>query len=356
MADPKEPSGSRSDAAKPPPTGPAADLADVWDALDALPRAKAGVDLAATTIQLVAAKLAGGTSARDPEPPWLVAWAFRLVIVAAALAAGWAVGRVTAPDQELHNLPLIEHLDLLQEAGSVAFLEVLTERMQAGDGQPQRWFRLMRDPQLLRSEARDFDEALERLRADVAAGDAPASLTRRQARVEQLPPAERDAIERSAETFAGLSRRGREDLETVAQRLADPTQGRLRDAARLWHVIVAGTPPLFRQDVIDMTPERRLEWLQRPAGSEWRSGLAGRGREDLRGADRRPPGPPERLSPDGPLPAEGLLRPDDRRRPGPPRPWQDRPGGDRPPPRFTPGPPPAADRPGVPAETPAPPR
>jgi len=358
MAEPGADAGGRAGSEDTRPPGPAADLADVWDALDALPRARAGIDLAATTVELVAAKLAGVAAARDREPPWLLAWVSRLAIVAAALAAGWAVGRVTAPDQDLRNLPLIEHLELLQEAGSVGFLGSLAERMQAGAGQPQRWFRLLLDPQALRAQARDFDGEVERLRAEFATGDDAASLAARQARLERLSAAERDALERSAETFAGLSRRGRADLQDVARVLADPAQGRLRDAARLWHVIVAGTPPLFRQDVVEMTPERRLEWLERPAGSEWRGGFPGRGRDE-RGGERRPPGPPPDRKPADGQPTDGPVRPDDRRRPGPPRPWPDRPGDGGPPPRFTPGPPtavPAGDPPVAPAETPAPPR
>ena len=49
-------------------SGPAGDLGDVWEMLDALPTASAGVDLAATTVDLVAAKVAGAARSRDREP------------------------------------------------------------------------------------------------------------------------------------------------------------------------------------------------------------------------------------------------------------------------------------------------
>ena len=68
----------------------------------------------------------------------------------------------------LDKLPLIEHLGLLREAGSVDFLEAVAERMTASQG-PPRWLRSGRDPQALRDEAREFDAALKQLEADATA-------------------------------------------------------------------------------------------------------------------------------------------------------------------------------------------
>lgn len=324
---------------------PAADLAEVWDALDSLPTARAGGDLAATTVDLVAAKLAGVAGPDGRDSAGFAAWGFRVAAVCVALAAGLVAGRATAPDEDLRNLPLIEHLELLQEAGSVGFLESLARQSESGGGQTVRWFRMLRDPQSLRDEARDFDARIERLRADLTAGDDAASLVGRRARIERLPRDDLAALERAAETFAGLEPRARTDLQELARAVTDREDPRLRDAARLWHVIVAHTPPLIRQDVVDMKPELRLEWLQKPPGGEWRGGYQGRPRDD-RGGDRRLP-PDVRPGPEGPPPVEP-------RRPGPPRPWGDRAGEGFSRPPFNPGPvvpPPAVDPPAAPGET-----
>jgi len=362
----------QSDAARPPDPGaisgsaaavgrpePAADLGEVWDLLDALPPVPAGVDLAATTVDLVAARVAQGTRP-DPRPGrTAVRWLAAVVAVAAGLAAGLVAGRISAPDpdrQVLENLPLFEHFDLLREAGSVAFLEALADRMAARQGPPPRWLRFGRDPEALREEAREFDEAVASLAAAEAAGDGDeAVIASCRERILGMAAEERSRLERAVESMDELSRTERRDLVAVARVLADPANDRLRDAARLWHVIVAATPPPMRRGTVEMALDDRLEWLgrfePRPPNrrlEEGRDRREGNGREppwDGRNGPRRPgrpSGPPFR----GP-----------QERPGrPPRQAADaRP--EREPDRFRPpGPPPAADQPEVPEETPAPPR
>jgi hypothetical protein len=330
-------------------SGPAGDLGDVWQMLDALPTASAGVDLAATTVDLVAAKVAGAARSRDREPVGWGGWLARAAVVTAALAGGLVVGRATAPDPDrwvLEKLPLIEHVGLLREAGSVEFLEAVAERMAASHG-PPRWLRYGRDQQSLRDEAREFDAALKHFEADAAAqaGGTDVVETRRR-QVTKLPADKQADLERAAETFRGLSSIDRRELTAVAAALADPTNGRLRDAARTWHVILAAMNPVVRRSVVEMPAEERLEMLERSPG---------RPREDFRdhrpgeggGAEWRPPpfGPPGPPQIGPPRPSNG----------GPGRPGDRPPGGIPGPPGFRP-PPPAADPRGAPAETPAPPR
>jgi hypothetical protein len=300
------------------PAGPAGDLGDIWQMLDALPPAAASVDLAATTVDLVAAKVAGAARSREREPVGLGGWLVRLAAVTAALAGGLVVGRATAPDPDrwvLDKLPVIEHLGLLREAGSIDFLEAVAERMSASQ-EPSRWLRYGRDPQALRDEAREFDAALKQFEADATARARGTDLLEaRRKQVTKLPADKRAELERAAETFRGLSSLDRRELTAVAAALADPTNRRLRDAGRMWHVILAAMNPVFRRTVIEMPAADRIEMLERSPG---------RTREDFR--DRRPNG-------DG-----------DERRP---------PFG---PPGFRPPPPPAAAPREAPAETPAPPR
>jgi hypothetical protein len=293
------------------PTGPAADLGDVWQVLDALPTVSAGVDLAATTVDLVAAKVAGAARSRDREPVGLGGWLVRLAAVTAALAGGLVVGRVTAPDPDrwvLDKLPLIEHVGLLREAGSVDFLEAVAERMAASQG-PPRWLRYGRDPQSLRDDAREFDAALDQLEADATARARGADLLEpRRRQVTKLPADKQAELERAAETFRGLSSIDRREMTAVAAALADPTNGRLRDAARMWHVILAAMSPVIRRTVIEMPAAERLEMLERSPG---------RPRDDFR--DRRPNGDgDDRRPPFRPPPANGF-REAPAETPAPPR-------------------------------------
>jgi hypothetical protein len=139
---------------KPPGAGdPAADLADVWEMLDVLPAASAAADMAATTVDLMAVRLSPQGSSPGSRG-WLVlpGWLAPTATVVGALIAGIVLGRVTIPDPVVENLPFIRHIDLLQEAGSLEFLEQLAELMTTDRPVQPRWFRLARDPKSMCSD------------------------------------------------------------------------------------------------------------------------------------------------------------------------------------------------------------
>ncbi len=244
---------------------PANDLGEIWGALDALPLASASIDMAATTLDMAAVTTAR-SSHRDAIRMGLGrlsswrSWLLPTAAVAASLVAGIVLGRVTVPDPDmriLESLPLVRHMPLLQEAGSVKFLQSLVARR----NQPP--LRMM-PPEMLREAEQEFDAAVADLEADHALGSAARPLIddRRMA-IAMMTGDEREAIERSAAAFQELATAERRDLATVAAALANPKRDELRAAARLWHVIIAASDPPDRKNIVQLDAASRLEWLER---------------------------------------------------------------------------------------------
>ncbi len=249
---------------------PADDLADVWNMLDTLPTANPAADLTATTVELVAARVVRDTRDKSARSPRTIDRVLPLVVIVGGFIFGMAVGRGTMadPDQRiLERLPVIEHMGLLQEAGSVEFLEAVAEKMKAGQGNAPRWVKFKRDSLELRPEAQEFDRAIDALQAEFAGGESSRDeLARRRDRVASLSPSDLAVLEKSSATFDGLPAVDRRDVERLARTLADPAQTSLHDAAKLWHVIITTINPLVRRNIVEMPTADRLEWLAHSAG------------------------------------------------------------------------------------------
>lgn len=262
------PNQSHDDAA-----APADALGGVWELLDELHPTTASRTLAATTVELVAA----GTAARSRDgwrswgERWFTSWRGPAAIVGVALVAGIVAGRLTQPGLDgrlLDDLPLVQYLDLLREAGSEKFLEAVAAR---DPGVPPRLV-IRAGPEAAARAAAAWRAELDSL-ASALAHDRDPPAERLQARREQLAALsleDKVELERAARDFGRLSPNERQAVAAVARALVDPTRPQLREAAVVWHQWLAAVRPEDRAEIIGAGTDKRLEWIdwyaRRPEG------------------------------------------------------------------------------------------
>lgn len=103
-------------------------LRQAWELLDRLPRSQVNPSFTQSTVEMVAVA-AAGLQAPPQSPKRRVLWPILLAAgLAVAAAVGFGLGRIAWPDpnqQLLEDLPLVEHLDAYQQAGSIEFLRKL---------------------------------------------------------------------------------------------------------------------------------------------------------------------------------------------------------------------------------------
>jgi len=280
---------------------PAEILSGVWELLDELPPTVASARLAATTVEMaaVAAERSAVTARRGR-------WIAPAAVVAAALCGGIVAGRVTAPDDESRSrehLPVIAHLDLLREAGSVRFLT----RMAGRAGPSPRL--LLQAPGTVRRELTEFDARLAELEQMLSLpADEAATRLRRAAATAGTE--RRGKLERAAREFERLAPAEQRQLAEVARALVDPARPELREAARVWHQWVAASDPADRRSIVALGTAERFEWLDRRARIEARLNVRPREldrRGQPRDGDGRTDGPPRRppFRTERPQPPEG---------------------------------------------------
>jgi hypothetical protein len=296
-------------------------LGPAWDLLDALPRAAAPASMTATTIEMAAAR------PRPARASWWRSWIAPVAVVAIAFVVGVAAGRGTITDAEqfvLDHLPVLEHYDVVREAGSVDFLMAIAQRNYPP---PRRPFSRNGDSGQPTYEA--LDAAVAALAAEPFGAGAVGEAERRTA-LSRRTSEERRRLADAAVAFQRLSSLERRDLVQLARALggrdgAGPDRDELLGAARLWHQWLTTRDPADRKAVIELDTAERLEWLDYALA---RPG-AGRGGAFREGGGLRgfpPPGPPpDGPPPDGPRfngrpPFDPRLRPPaPRETPAPPR-------------------------------------
>lgn len=293
---------------------PADLLGPAWDLLDALPRAAAPASMTATTVEMAAAR------PRSAQASWWRHWIAPVAVVAAAFVVGVAAGRGTVTDADqfvFDYLPVLEHYDVVREAGSVEFLMAIAQRNYP---LPRRPFARNGDAALPSYEA--LDAAVAAFANEPFGAGAVGEAERRTA-LSRRTAEERRKLADSAVAFQRLSSMERRDCVQVARALggrdgAGPDRDELLGAARLWHQWLATRDPADRKAVIELDTAERLEWLDyalaRPG-----SGRSGAFREGGGFRGFVPPGPPpEGPALDGPR-VNGRPPFEPRRGPPPPR-------------------------------------
>lgn len=321
-------------------------LGDVWNALDVLPAARSTPNLASSTIEMAAVSVARNgpstvqldrTSVAD-RTRWMAAG----VIVAACLAAGFVTGSAGSSGRRSprgHELMVVvKHLEVLEEAGSLSFLEAFAKgdytppmfvgresprrgRPDAGPGDAPRGGPPGRDESSGRPQVPtpDLDAAIADFRLAFLEGGEPTppSLPSELAVSQETVGGEGEpmdgttdaafAFELNRLAFGELAPSQRDALIALAEAFADPQRSDLIDAARLWHAWVTFADPVERAGLIELPTNERLEWLERRM-RQWRRFMPGRPGEGDRpdgppggrsGGGRGPGGPPRR-GPDQP--------------------------------------------------------
>jgi len=306
----------------PPSDTPAALLGPAWDLLDALPQAVAPPSMTSTTVEMVAARVRPRAAGAGRWRDWLAPAA----AVATAFIVGVIAGRMTSADPDrmvFEYLPVLEHYDVVREAGSVEFLAAVARRDYPPPRRPPFGRPGDRGPDAPPPYAA-LDEAAAAF-ATAGIGEDAGLAAKRRDEFATRPEAERRRLIDAANDLQRLSSSERRDLVRVARAFGGrdgggPERDELLEAARLWHHWLSTRDPAERRGVIDLGMAERLEWLDRYA----RPGRGGGFRDGgFRGFP--PPGFPP---PDGPPPPGSRFNdrpPPDRRR-GPP------PGAETPPP------------------------
>lgn len=280
------PRDDAGDESAPPPDGDV--LADVRGFLDVLDATRAAPGLLSTTIEMAA--VPAGAAAPGAGAPrsrlrdgWLATAAVASGLVA-GLMAGWATG--PDPDQPvLQYLPVVEHLDVLQEAGSTAFLEEVARR---GIAEPRRFpFPRPQDGAAggdgdAEEGWPEFDDAVGALRYVTFGPETPASeLASRRDHIEEMDDDELRHVADRVTAYRQLSREVRHDLIELARALGESDEDRLERlvaAARVWHRWIDWSDPADRQAVVALDRDDRLEWLERrtrfPGRGQWPGGRA----------------------------------------------------------------------------------
>ncbi len=213
-------------------------LEQAWRMLDQLDRAVVGENFTRTTMEMVA------VAAADDARRISLAWPKSLILAAAGLIAssgllGLACGTWIWPDpnrQLLHELPILESIDLYDQGDSIEFLRKL-ERAGIFDQQPDQAAAPVSLPETSADD--EIDE--------------------RRAEIERMTPLERQHLRRNQERFAkySLDDQGRM-LRLLDDLDRDPHEDELRRVMIRYHEWLDTLALSARAELTDLSPDERI--------------------------------------------------------------------------------------------------
>ncbi len=226
-------------------------LEQAWRMLDQLDRAVVGENFTRTTLEMVAT--AAATDAKKSANRWSKpAILGAAVLVAACGLLGVACGTWIWPDpnrQLLHELPILESIDLYEQGDSIEFLRKL-ERAGIFDQQPG-------------------DPAAAVSMPDTSGDDA---LDERRSEIERMTPPERQQLRHNQERFNRYSLADRQKMLRLLDDLdRDPHEDELRRVMIRYHEWLDTLPLSTRSELTDLPADERMEKiaaLQRQQAAE----------------------------------------------------------------------------------------
>jgi hypothetical protein len=211
-------------------------LETAWDLLDSLPRAEVDESFTESTIEIVAVSLEKEMEREEAARPRRERrnWGLAAAAVLAASVLGFAavISLSDDPnDQLLRDLPLLERLDQYRHVDDLEFLRELHTANLLRDVQPQP--------------------------------EEPTSLADRRMLVEQLTPAEKQALQEKQERLAGLPEEEQQKLRSLHDDLQkDPQAAELRGLMAAYHEWRLKLSPLQRSNLASAATPERMEQVR----------------------------------------------------------------------------------------------
>ena len=215
----------------------------VWDLLDGLPRANVDDTFARTTVEMVSLAAQQDLEQERAELPKrnLRVWLGTAVAILFAGLVGFAGAALFFPDKNaalLRDLSVIDNLEVLQRADSVAFLQRLVNES------------------TFPNEAEPAGEA-----AGAPDAEIPASVAERRLWIEKQGDTDRERLQRMLDRFAELPPAEQERLRELQAQLDKSPE--LRRVLRNYYDWLKNLQTAQRAELLALTPEKRFDEIQR---------------------------------------------------------------------------------------------
>ncbi len=213
-------------------------LQEAWELLDHLPSPAVSESFVQTTVQMVAVSAAADNQdsnarAAKRQTKWFAICSIAILTAAVGGFGGASLFFNRADNALLHDLPIIDNLDVYRHAESLAFLQQLHE---SG---------------LFQQEAENA--------APESGNAGQESLAQRRAGIDAMSRAEQDAVRRRWEKFVGLDDKEQQRIETLHKQLNnDPRSSELLKLAKCYSDWVKTLDSRQRAELLSLSAEEKI--------------------------------------------------------------------------------------------------